>query len=178
MGKPRTPTIEEVQAAHERRFVYMSMLKSRFVVPHLIALYAKFDGDMLLALVLGEIAIRNMQGIFEMRPEEPYTVFDRDAERAFIEQLRPMERMRPANTISVAMATGVPRETVRRKVDKLVELGWVERLDSGHLYLTRKVGEDLGEFDRNETIRFSVALGALMTLLERTDDARGRPGDA
>ena len=174
MGKPRTPSVEEVELAHERRFLYMSMLKTRFVVPHLIALYEKFDGDMLLALalVLGEIAIRNMQGIFQVRPEEPYTVLDREAERAFVEQRYPLERLRPANTISIAMATGVPRETVRRKIDKLVERGWVDRHESGHLYLNPKVGEDLREFDREETIRFSVALGALMTLLEHGEDAK------
>lgn len=172
MGKQRTPSVEEVELAHARRFGYMSMLKSRFVVPHLIALYERFDGDLLLALVLGEIAIRNMQGIFQVRPEEPYTVLDREAERAFVEQRFSVERMRPANTISIAMATGIPRETVRRKIDKLVERGWVDRHESGHLYLNRKVGEDLREFDREETIRFSVALGALMTLLERNDDAK------
>ena len=172
MGKQRTPSVEEVELAHQRRFGYMSMLKSRFVVPHLIALYEKFDGDLLLALVLGEIAIRNLQGVFQVRPEEPYTVLDREAERAFVEQRFPLERLRPANTISIAMATGVPRETVRRKIDKLVERGWVDRHESGHLYLNRKVGEDLREFDREETIRFSVALGALMTLLERGDDTK------
>lgn len=172
MGKPRTPSVEEVELAHQRRFGYMSMLKSRFVVPHLIALYQKFNGDLLLALVLGEFAIRNLQGIFQVRPEEPYTVLDREAERAFIEQRYLHERMRPANTISIAMATGIPRETVRRKVDRLLQLGWIERRESGHLYLDRKVGEDLREFDREETIRFSVALGALMTLLERNDDAK------
>lgn len=170
MTKGQIPTRKEVELAHERRFTYMSMLKTRFIVPHLIALYQKFDGDLLLAVVLGEIAIRNMQGIFEVRPDEPYTVLDREAERAFVEDRNSQERMRPANTLSVSIATGVPRETVRRKIDKLVANGWVERRENGHLFLLPQVGIDLREFDREETIRYSVALGALMTILERTDD--------
>jgi hypothetical protein len=140
-------------------------------VPHLIALYRKFDGDLLLAVVLGEIAIRNMQGIFEVRPDEPYTVLDREAEHAFVEDRTNHERMRPANTLSVSVTTGIPRETVRRKIDKLVANGWVERRDNGHLFLLPQVGIDLREFDREETIRYSIALGALMTILERTGEA-------
>jgi hypothetical protein len=170
MSRRQIPTREEVEIAHERRFTYMSMLKTRFIVPHLIALYRKFEGDLLLAVVLGEIAIRNMQGIFEVRPEEPYTVLDLEAERAFVEDRNSQERMRPANTLSVSIATGIPRETVRRKIDKLVANGWVERRDNGHLFLLPQVGIDLREFDREETIRYSIALGALMTILERTDD--------
>jgi hypothetical protein len=175
MPKRQIPTREEVELAHERRFTYMSMLKTRFIVPHLIALYHKFEGDLLLAVVLGEIAIRNMQGIFEVRPEEPYSVLDREAERGFVEQRDSQERMRPANTLSVSIATGIPRETVRRKIDKLVANGWVERRDNGHLFLLQKVANDLRDFDREETIRYSIALGALMTILERTEEA-GRRG--
>lgn len=169
MPDRQVPTREEIELAHERRIGYMSMMKTRFIVPHLIALYHKFEGDLLLVVVLGEIAIRNMQGIFQVRPEEPYTVHDLAAERAFIENRFTQERMRPANTLSLSVSTGIPRETVRRKVDKLVALGWVERKENNHLYLSSKVSQELREFDREETIRFSIALGALMTILERTD---------
>ncbi len=81
-----------------------------------------------------------------------------------------------ASTLSVSIATGIPRETVRRKIDKLVDLGWVERRENGHLFLLPKVGVDLRDFDREETIRYSIALGALMTILERTEEVgqRGR----
>jgi hypothetical protein len=33
----------------------------------------------------------------------------------------------PVNTLSIADSTGIPRETVRRKVAELVQLGWVCR---------------------------------------------------
>ena len=35
------------------------------------------------------------------------------------------------NVRSISASTGIPYETTRRKVDKLLELGWVERRDGG-----------------------------------------------
>jgi len=47
------------------------------------------------------------------------------------------------NAHSVAEYTGIPRETVRRKVAALIERGWVERSENGDLRTTMRVAEDL-----------------------------------
>ncbi len=47
------------------------------------------------------------------------------------------------NTRSVADFSGIPRETVRRKVLELIDLGWVERDENGYLRATRKAAVDL-----------------------------------
>jgi len=39
--------------------------------------------------------------------------------------------MLPVSIQFIARATGIPRETVRRKVNQLVQIGWVERIDGG-----------------------------------------------
>jgi len=46
------------------------------------------------------------------------------------------------NTTSIAESTGIPRESVRRKVAELTEAGWVERV-GGSLRLTVKASQDL-----------------------------------
>lgn len=165
MGSRRL-TKDRVEALHADRFGYMSMLKTRFTLPHLIALYRQFEGDMALPIVLGEIAVRNLQAVYQMRPQEPYHVLDLGAERTIVERRYTEEHLRPANTLSIATATGMPRETVRRKVEKLVELGWVHRDARGHLFLTPKVGDDLRQFDREETVRFALAAAAVVNLLD------------
>ena len=43
---------------------------------------------------------------------------------------------RPINALSVAEATGIPRETVRRKLKRLVEIGFLEELSRGR-YVTK-----------------------------------------
>ena len=47
------------------------------------------------------------------------------------------------NVLSIANFTGIPRETVRRKVAALIERGWVDREDNGDLCPTRKAAIDL-----------------------------------
>lgn len=70
---------------------------------------------MVLCLVLGEIATRNTDLI---RPERN----DYNRPNA------PQRQYLPCNALSIEKVTGIPRETVRRKIAKLLDLGWIERL--------------------------------------------------
>ncbi|MEZ5925747.1 MAG: helix-turn-helix domain-containing protein [Hyphomicrobiaceae bacterium] len=47
------------------------------------------------------------------------------------------------NASSIAEYTGIPRETVRRKVNELIHKGWVSRDDNGDLVPTEKAAHDL-----------------------------------
>jgi len=47
----------------------------------------------------------------------------------------PPNLLRRCNISSVALATGLHRETTRRKVGRLIELGLLAKCDDGHVYL-------------------------------------------
>lgn len=47
------------------------------------------------------------------------------------------------NYQSIADFTGMPRETVRRKVNSLIDIGWVNRTNEGFLVATQKASEEL-----------------------------------
>jgi hypothetical protein len=47
------------------------------------------------------------------------------------------------NYQSVADFTGMPRESVRRKVNALIDIGWVRRTDEGFLVATQKASDEL-----------------------------------
>lgn len=49
---------------------------------------------------------------------------------------------RPMNTLSLAEWTGIPRETVRRKVEDLVAMGWVVRSEN-NLAVSQRAATDL-----------------------------------
>ena len=105
---------------------------SQFTVPLLSRIYQAFQGDMVAAIVLGEIAHRNVED----------WLADHDNREAPL--LDPVQRervMRPCNALSIAESCGLPRETVRRKVIKLIEQGYVYRSDEGYLYVTPTVGD-------------------------------------
>jgi hypothetical protein len=172
MPEGRVPGRKDIEAQLAQRHAYVSMLKTRFTLPHLIGLYRFFGGDMAMPIVLGEIAMRNLQAVFQMRPDEPYEVLDKGVARKLVERTYTSEHLRPANALSISLATGIPRETVRRRVDKLIAMGWVQRDGHSHLFITRKLGDDMGGFDREETTRFALAAGAVMKLVEDHDAPR------
>ena len=116
----------------------ISLALSEFTVPLLSSIYKAFDGDMVAAIVLGEIAHRNV---------EAWLAEQRNPEELLQDPSRRTKVMRPCNALSIAQACGLPRETVRRKVVVLVERGYIYRSDDGYLYLTRNVGESFADMN-------------------------------
>ena len=110
-----------------------AVLLARYQIRSLRRLFEDFDRDILLPILLGEIALHNI-GALENGGD---SLLSGDPEQIVV-------RLRPCNAYSIAAATGLPRETVRRKVARLVELGWISRRDNGHLYLTRQAIEYFG----------------------------------
>lgn len=110
----------------------------------LIRLRQHFDGDLDLMLVLAVIGERT-------RPDswEPEVLTYRQLTRGEDEQHFQL----PINVQSVADYSGIPRETVRRKVAALQAKGWVERTDEGHLQVGRRAAVDL-EAATGETMEY------------------------
>jgi hypothetical protein len=110
----------------------ISLALSEFTVPLLSSIYHAFDGDMVAAIVLGEIAHRNVES-WLAEHGNPEELLQDPSQRTTL--------MRPCNALSIAQACGLPRETVRRKVATLIDRGYIYRSGEGYLYLTRTVGD-------------------------------------
>jgi hypothetical protein len=66
-----------------------------------------------------------------------------DWARALLATAPPSARVRPTNASSIAAASGIPRETVRRKLAWLQDRGWIERDGARSWRATRSAAEDL-----------------------------------
>ncbi len=68
------------------------------------------------------------------------------------------DRQRPVNALSVSQATGIPRETVRRKLKALVKKGVLVEKDGGYIYRPGQVQDPkrLEAFERGmrDTLQF------------------------
>lgn len=62
------------------------------------------------------------------------------------------------NTQSIAAYSGIPRETVRRKLERLADKGWIERNSNGGWTATRKGSQDLQQATE-ATIDYLAAIG-------------------
>lgn len=57
----------------------------------------------------------------------------------------------PLNTFSIAQITGIPRETARRKLDRMERRGWIKRDESGHWHV-----EPAGAAELEPMTRYSL----------------------
>ena len=93
-----------------------------------------FDGDLDLFLVLCVIGDRTFSAAY-VPPGMDFGTWN--SNRA--SQVRTIE----INVQSVSDYSGIPRETVRRKLQILLEKGWVERDERGFVIATDKAKQDL-----------------------------------
>lgn len=99
----------------------------------LVALRRHFGGDLDRMLVLAIIGSRTLaRGRIEGMSYDRFMSFD-----------RPDEAPAPINLQSIAEFSGIPRETVRRKLRDLERLGWIIRRDNGYLIATVQATRDL-----------------------------------
>ena len=116
---------------------------------HLIRLYKVFDGDVEMCIVLGEIAHYNAREVF------PDFAIQNMTNPEFLKSLK------GCNAHSVALSSGIPRETVRRKVKKLIEMGYVFSDEKKQLTITHIPKDDLGEFTKESLSNFIGLVGKL-----------------
>jgi DNA-binding transcriptional ArsR family regulator len=100
----------------------------------LVRLRAHFDGDLDLALVLAVVGERTRPDSWQARLES--------ADRLSVGHVS-RGRQRPINTESIADYSGIPRETVRRKLLALRDRGWIDRDERGYWYVTGRAAGDL-----------------------------------
>lgn len=120
-------------------------------------LYLGAAGDLAMALVLFEVASRSFEAeyppwVSPSRWPRPSTAAQPAAPFAGLPQ-----RLLACNVLSLSEVVGMPRETVRRKTGKLVELGWIEQAAAGGYVLTQAGWEVV------ETLVQVRAGGVLMT---------------
>ena len=141
---------------YEANRARISLALSQFTVPLLSRTYQAFKGDMVAAIVLGEIAHRNV---------EAWLADHENPEQALGDPALRTRLMRPCNALSIAEACKLPRETVRRKVVMLITRGYIYRTDVGFLYLTSHVGDDFVDMTADIVDQLIITARRLESLL-------------
>jgi predicted transcriptional regulator len=113
----------------------VAIIMGHFFLRYLNLLYREFEGDLVLPMVLGEIAHHN---IFRFYSRKGDSVEVHEHLITHPEWKRDLE---PTNAFSISNATGIPRETVRRKIEKLEKQGWIVKNDRGEVFISETVGE-------------------------------------
>lgn len=133
-----------------------------FFVRYLRRVFLEFDGDLVAAIILGEVAHHNIRLALQSRSTRE--------EVLALESHEALGELLPCNAFSVSQATGLPRETVRRKVLGLIRRGWLVRNRRGELEVSAVPGEVFGTFN------FELTNGVLQLAAKLEQVARPKGG--
>lgn len=126
----------------------ITVLLGWFVTGHLLRLYKLFDGDLVAVMILGEIAHHNICNYFTG------TGLAHRNETMDWNKSAPESNLEPCNSLSISEATGIPRETCRRKVKELCQRGFIERHPEGGYTICPRLSEYFREFNRDTFARW------------------------
>mgnify|MGYP001027019582 CR=1 FL=1 len=129
-------------------------------------LHAAFEGDLTAALVLGTIGQHYIQRFYDEQARDSAVGLDR-----LVDGGEHLSRVRACNAMSVSSATGIPRETVRRKVRWLVSKKWVAVGARGQLTLVPGMSSAFEEFDLETIARFHAASRDFLRQIEHRASA-------
>lgn len=115
------------------------------------ALRVSFDGDLDLLLIMSVIA--------ERTPNDRW-IAHADTLRKLLRDNERAPGQAPINIQSVSDYTGIPRESVRRKIAILQRKGWVSRGADGELSVTEQAASDLEEATGHSVAHIAAILKA------------------
>ena len=118
-----------------------------FMIDYLRRVNREFENDLTACVVLGEIAQHNIRGLMREKLPRSGLPSGEFATREIV-----AANLRRCNAHSVAEASGIPRETVRRKIEKLVDWGYITRDAKGGLALKPGVSRHFKAFDRQTIV--------------------------
>jgi len=142
-NSPPPPAIS--RRDYEQHAPEISLHMSHFFVGYLKDIYRLFDGDLALVIVIAEVAHHNLSTHFSGE-----SGLAENAASRFHEDPGFRQKLNACNAYSLAAATGLPRETIRRKILHAEKLGWLERHGRRELLITPKLAEHfLPDFNLN-----------------------------
>lgn len=162
----QTASVAELQdydAAFDRCFGMVAFQMNRHIIDHLLRTGRQLTDDDLEAMVIwGVLAHQNVAHLLPPG-SHPCSVLD---ERG---RARTPHALQALRLRDVAQITRIPRETVRRKLEKLAAAGWIQRQADGWVIRSDHTADQLREFTRDNVRRFLAAADEVLRTLREAD---------
>lgn len=157
----------------QRAFGLLAFSVNRHIVDHMRRICVELSLDPETAQIWGTLAHMNVLPNLPLgtNPMETLDELGRNSNIA----------VTPVRLTELTQVTGLPRETVRRKLERLQTLGKCERTEDGTwIYLSAAVTELDVEFTRKTVLQFLKTAQTLLTILdmvevEKTQSAESKP---
>ena len=150
-GDPLDPISPAFDAAFDQCFGLIAFAMNRHLIDHMVRAMRELDVDFETLVIWGLLSHLNVAHLVPPGTSPRSTLDERGRFTGDNTGYRP-QRLRDLEQIS-----RLPRETIRRKLVKLEEKGYVRRVDDGWLFSRDAIEPNLREFNR-ETLRRTLAL--------------------
>jgi hypothetical protein len=143
---------ERFDAAFDRGFALAAFIMNRHLVDHFVRASRHLSLDFESLIIWAVVAAQNAAHLMppgslpSTRLTASGRISDDDA-----------AGLRPLRLRDVTQITGVPRETVRRKLRALAEAGWLVETEGGWVVDRDRIDPELRQFTRESARRFLVA---------------------
>ncbi|WP_295002333.1 hypothetical protein [uncultured Dechloromonas sp.] len=153
---------EDFDVRFQRAFGLLAFSVNRHIVDHMRRICIELSMDPESAQIWGSLAHMNVLPNLPLGADP----------MVFLDELGRKNDMTlvPIRLTELTQITGLPRETVRRKLENLRKLGKVERTDDGKwFYLNSGVTESDREFTRNTVKQLLMTAQSLLSILDMVD---------
>lgn len=137
-----------VQIEGDTRFGRLHARHSGALTRYLVECRRACDGDLDLFLIMAIVGERTFNAV-----HAPESMSHSEFVSVTVGQIEPL----PINLQSIADFSGIPRETVRRKLEVLIARGWVVRGRHGYVTATDEANHALEGLTRS-TVRYFADL--------------------
>ena len=179
---PFAQQLADFDGAFDRTFSLITYAMNRYLVDHMVRVGRQLtEGDYESMVIWAVLAHQN---VAHLLPPGAFAsaVLDKRGRVPSTRALRPL-RLR-----DIVQITGIPKETARRKLERLAAERWIERTDDGWVVSRERMEPDLREFARESVRRFLAVADEMMRALRQADEALvaeradaaagGRPGQS
>lgn len=161
---PLLGQLQDFDRAFDKAYVLAAFAMNRHMIDHMLRIARNLTLDDYEAMIIWGVVAH--QSIAHMLPpgSVPSAVLN-DNGRLDLKE----EGLRPLRLRDVVQITRMPRETVRRKLDKLAAQQWIERTTQGWVISGARSDPTLRDFTRESVRRFLMAADEVMRALRATE---------
>ena len=157
-------TLGDAHKAFDGAFNVVAFVMNRFIIDHMLRCGRQLTGNDFEALVIwGVLAHQNVAHL--MPPGSLPTAILNEKGRLDGHA----ERLRPLRLRDIAQITGIPRETARRKLERLAADRYIQRTSRGWVVSGERTEPELREFTRESVYRLLAVADEIMAALKDAD---------
>ena len=165
--------MKDFNVAFDRSFSLVAYIANRHLIDHMLRVSRLLtNGDFEVMVIWGVLAHQNIAHLMPPGTVPAAVLTEKGRLRDESTELKPLKLR------DLALITGIPRETVRRKLEQLALNRFARRVQGGWVLSTERAEPELRDFTRDTVVRLAAACDEMLEVLQSVDGGVPSANDA